>query len=167
VTGGPLRFGRPWIPRAISTKPPSPLLSSRGLLLGSAAAGLGQGLAKQGLAGQHFAGGAGRKSRTSSRSSSTRCAGPIHGNGWIRTPNLDELGRQNLHFPRRARALPTIPARHSIHRGMRTFPFRNGARRARRHRPCRSTGGGEGLRRFPQETPAPVKIALVHDMFSA
>ncbi|TFF24788.1 twin-arginine translocation signal domain-containing protein [Jiella endophytica] len=55
----------------------------------------------------------------------------VYGNGWMKTPALDQLGRQSLRFTRATpEAMPTIPARRSIHSGMRTFPFRNWERRA-------------------------------------
>ncbi|MEF2073297.1 sulfatase [Consotaella aegiceratis] len=55
----------------------------------------------------------------------------IYGNRWMRTTALDQLGRQSLRFTRATpEAMPTIPARRSIHSGMRTFPFRNWTRRA-------------------------------------
>lgn len=49
-----------------------------------------------------------------------------YGNGWIQTPNMDALARESLRFTEaRPESLPTIPARRSIHTGLRTFPFRD------------------------------------------
>lgn len=54
-----------------------------------------------------------------------------YGNNWIHTPAMDQLARQSLRFTRAVpEAMPTIPARRSIHSGMRTFPFRDWHRRA-------------------------------------
>jgi len=50
----------------------------------------------------------------------------INGNTWIRTPNLDALGRESVRFTRAfSESLPTIPVRRALHTGKRTFPFRN------------------------------------------
>lgn len=55
----------------------------------------------------------------------------IYGNDWIHTPALDQLGRQSLRLTNAVpEAMPTIPARRSIHSGTRTFPFRNWQRRS-------------------------------------
>jgi arylsulfatase A-like enzyme len=49
-----------------------------------------------------------------------------YGNGWIKTPALDALAKESLHFTRSyPESLPTIPARRAIHTGLRTFPFQN------------------------------------------
>lgn len=48
-----------------------------------------------------------------------------YGNEWIQTPNMDALAAESLRFTRAVpEAMPTIPARRSIHTGMRSFPFR-------------------------------------------
>ena len=50
----------------------------------------------------------------------------INGNPWIKTPNMDRLGRESVRFTKAfPEALPTIPVRRSIHTGTRCFPFRN------------------------------------------
>lgn len=49
-----------------------------------------------------------------------------YGNDWIQTPNLDALAAESLRFTRAIpEAMPTVPARRSIHTGMRSFPFRD------------------------------------------
>ncbi|MHA1299550.1 MAG: sulfatase [Candidatus Helarchaeota archaeon] len=49
----------------------------------------------------------------------------IYGNDWIKTPNLDKIGKQSLIFDNAyPESLPTIPVRRAIHTGMRCFPFR-------------------------------------------
>lgn len=49
-----------------------------------------------------------------------------YGNGWIQTPNLDAFARESLRFTRaQPESTPTIPARRTIHTGLRTFPFRD------------------------------------------
>jgi len=49
-----------------------------------------------------------------------------YGNGWIETPNLDALAKESLRFTRAyPESLPTLPARRTIHTGLRTWPFRN------------------------------------------
>jgi arylsulfatase A-like enzyme len=49
-----------------------------------------------------------------------------YGNDRIRTPNLDALASESLHFTRAyPESLPTLPARRAIHTGLRTWPFRN------------------------------------------
>ncbi|AQZ54360.1 Arylsulfatase (plasmid) [Martelella mediterranea DSM 17316] len=54
-----------------------------------------------------------------------------YGNDWIQTPNLDKLAAASLRFTRAVpEAMPTVPARRSIHSGMRTFPFRNWVKRS-------------------------------------
>ena len=46
-----------------------------------------------------------------------------YGNDWIHTPNLDALAEESLLFNRaHPEAMPTVPARRSIHTGMRTWP---------------------------------------------
>jgi arylsulfatase A-like enzyme len=48
-----------------------------------------------------------------------------YGNDWIKSPNLDTLARESLLFTRaHPEAMATIPARHAIHTGMRTWPTR-------------------------------------------
>ncbi|PRX01959.1 UNVERIFIED_ORG: arylsulfatase A-like enzyme [Martelella mediterranea] len=54
-----------------------------------------------------------------------------YGNSWMRTPSLDHLASQSLRFTRAVpEAMPTVPARRSIHSGMRTFPFRDWEKRS-------------------------------------
>ena len=49
-----------------------------------------------------------------------------YGNSNIKTPNMDAFARESLRFERAyPESLPTIPARRSIHTGLRTWPFRN------------------------------------------
>jgi arylsulfatase A-like enzyme len=49
-----------------------------------------------------------------------------YGNTNIKTPNLDAFVKDSLRFERAyPESLPTIPARRSIHTGIRTWPFRN------------------------------------------
>lgn len=49
-----------------------------------------------------------------------------YGNDWIKTPALDALSRESLHFTQAyPESLPTICARRAIHTGMRTFPFKD------------------------------------------
>jgi arylsulfatase A-like enzyme len=49
-----------------------------------------------------------------------------YGNDWIQTPNLDALAKESLKFTQAyPESIPTIPARRSIHTGLRTWPFRN------------------------------------------
>jgi len=44
---------------------------------------------------------------------------------WVRTPNMDALARRGLRFTHvYPEAMPTVPARNSIHTGRRRFPFR-------------------------------------------
>jgi arylsulfatase A-like enzyme len=44
---------------------------------------------------------------------------------WVRTPNMDALMRQGIHFTEAfPTAMPTVPARNSILSGRRVFPFR-------------------------------------------
>jgi len=46
-----------------------------------------------------------------------------YGNDWIKTPTLDALAKESLLFTRaHPEAMPTLPARRSIHTGMRTWP---------------------------------------------
>ena len=48
-----------------------------------------------------------------------------YGNDWIRTPTLDALARESLRFTHaHPDAMPTIPARRTIHTGFRTWPTR-------------------------------------------
>jgi len=48
-----------------------------------------------------------------------------YGNDWIKTPNLDALGKESLRFTRPyPEAIPSIPARRGIHTGIRSWPFR-------------------------------------------
>ena len=50
----------------------------------------------------------------------------INGNPWIKTPNMDRLGRESVRFTKAfPETLPTIPVRRSIHTGTRCFPCRN------------------------------------------
>ncbi len=47
-----------------------------------------------------------------------------YGNDWIQTPSMDALARDSLRFTRAyPEAIPSIPARRSIHTGIRTWPF--------------------------------------------
>ena len=49
-----------------------------------------------------------------------------YGNDRIETPNLDALAKESLRFTRAyPESLPTLPARRTIHTGLRTWPFRN------------------------------------------
>lgn len=49
-----------------------------------------------------------------------------YGNDWIQTPNMDALAKESLRFTRaHPDAIPSIPARRSLHTGLRTWPFRN------------------------------------------
>jgi arylsulfatase A-like enzyme len=44
---------------------------------------------------------------------------------WVRTPTMSALTRRGLHFTHvHPEAMPTVPARNSIHTGRRQFPFR-------------------------------------------
>lgn len=113
----------------------SPSLSRRDLLLGTAAAGLAEGLPAQSFAQAQISRGASRPGKPNVIviviDTLRRDHIGIHGNDWIETPNLDALGRQSLRFSRAVpEAMPTIPARRSIHSGHRTFPFRNWERRS-------------------------------------
>lgn len=48
----------------------------------------------------------------------------VHGNEWIKTPNLDALAGESLRFTRAyPESIPTIPARRAIQTGIRTWPF--------------------------------------------
>lgn len=50
----------------------------------------------------------------------------INGNSWIKTPNLDALGRESVRFTRAfPESLPTVQVRKALHTGRRTYPFRN------------------------------------------
>lgn len=50
----------------------------------------------------------------------------INGNSWIRTPNLDALGKESVRFTQAfPESLPTLPVRRALHTGIRTFPFKN------------------------------------------
>lgn len=50
----------------------------------------------------------------------------INGNPWIKTPNMDKLGKESVRFTKAyPESLPTIPVRRAIHTGTRCFPFRN------------------------------------------
>lgn len=113
-------------------------ISRRGLLLAGAAAGAGTTLLRSARAQQPRA----NISTTAGRPDKPnivlividtlrRDHIGIYGNDRIRTPSLDHLGSQSLRFTNSVpEAMPTIPARRSIHTGMRTFPFRNWHRRA-------------------------------------
>ena len=49
-----------------------------------------------------------------------------YGNDRIETPNLDALAKESLRFTRAyPESIPTLPARRTIHTGLRTWPFRN------------------------------------------
>ena len=49
-----------------------------------------------------------------------------YGNDGIETPNLDALAKESLRFTRAyPESIPTLPARRTIHTGLRTWPFRN------------------------------------------
>jgi arylsulfatase A-like enzyme len=53
------------------------------------------------------------------------CVG-AYGNEWMQTPNIDALAADGLRFTRAIpEAMPTIPARRSIHTGTRSIPFRD------------------------------------------
>jgi arylsulfatase A-like enzyme len=50
----------------------------------------------------------------------------INGNSWIKTPNLDALGRESVRFTRAfPESLPTVQVRKALHTGRRIYPFRN------------------------------------------
>lgn len=113
----------------------SPSLSRRDLLLGTATASLAEGLPAQSFAQAEISRGASRPGKPNVIviviDTLRRDHIGIYGNDWIETPNLDALGRQSLRFSRAVpEAMPTIPARRSIHSGHRTFPFRNWERRS-------------------------------------
>lgn len=47
----------------------------------------------------------------------------INGNNWIKTPNIDALGKESVRFTKAfPDCLPTLPVRRAIHTGTRTFP---------------------------------------------
>ena len=49
-----------------------------------------------------------------------------YGNKWIQTPNLDSFARESVTFTRcYSEALPTIPARKSLHTARRVFPYKD------------------------------------------
>jgi arylsulfatase A-like enzyme len=49
-----------------------------------------------------------------------------YGNDWIETPNMDALAADSLRFNRAyPESIPSIPARRSMHTGLRTWPFRD------------------------------------------
>lgn len=112
--------------------------SRRNLIIGTSAAGVAYGLAGRAFAQEPRV----NISRTAARPDKPnvivvvldtlrRDHIGIYGNEWIRTPSLDQLGAQSLRLTRAVpEAMPTIPARRSIHSGMRTFPFRDWERRS-------------------------------------
>lgn len=72
----------------------------------------------------------------------------IYGNRRIHTPALDQLGRESLRLTHAVpEAMPTIPARRSIHSGMRTFPFHNWETRSG------NTSSVWGWQHIPDEQP--------------
>ena len=49
----------------------------------------------------------------------------VYGNDWIKTPSLDALSKESLHFTKAyPESIPSIPARRGIHTGIRSWPFR-------------------------------------------